>query len=88
MLVFLMRDKGVFSSSPTDPGPGDSELPCSNLPLLRFLSLVADSEATIQFILLFIFLISHKTVRIGTSLLLRGLAEREKRKFKEHTRRC
>lgn len=48
MLVFLMRDKGVLSSSSGDLGPGDSdgvswfELTCSSLLLLRFLSLVAD----------------------------------------------
>jgi len=63
MLVFLMRDKGVFSSSPTDPGPGDSELSCSNLPLLRFLSLVADSEATTHSVLYLSFQFHTKTIR-------------------------
>jgi len=75
MLVFLTRDKGVFRSSPTDSGPGDSELPCSNLPLLRFLTLVADSEATAHFILLFIFFNFTQN-------------NKKNMKIEEHTGRC
>lgn len=61
MLVFLMRDKGVLSSSSGDLGPGDSdgvswfELTCSSLLLLRFLSLVADSAAATQHISIYYF---------------------------------